>query len=121
MLGFFAACAASESITNENNSTRFTPAFSRPPTAQTSKTAQGRNPRQHYHYLCPMLMTLLVASLAPSCLGHRALKYLVALALVTHHPRDARHYKELIPDHLGIVHSTIETNVCSGSTNPKKY
>ena len=47
-------------------------------------------------------------------------KYSVALALVTHHPRDARHYKELIPDHLGVVHSTIEINVCSGNTNPEK-
>ncbi|SMF85992.1 cation diffusion facilitator family transporter [Tistlia consotensis] len=35
-----------------------------------------------------------------------------ALSVVTHRPRAPEHYRALLPDHLGIVHSTIEVHGC---------
>lgn len=38
--------------------------------------------------------------------------YAAALSVVTHHPLPPGHYRELIPDDLGIEHATIEVHGC---------
>ena len=40
-------------------------------------------------------------------------EYAAAVGLVTHTPRPAAHYRELIPEGLGIVHVTVEVNECA--------
>ncbi len=35
-----------------------------------------------------------------------------AISLVTHQPRSPAHYKALIPEHLGVVHATVEVQAC---------
>ena len=39
-------------------------------------------------------------------------KYSAILSLVTHYPRGAEHYRQLVEDVSGLAHVTIETNVC---------
>lgn len=36
-----------------------------------------------------------------------------ALSVVTHHPQEPSHYKNLIPRHSGVVHTTVEVHRCS--------
>lgn len=33
-----------------------------------------------------------------------------ALSVITHHPREPSHYKDLIPRHSGVVHTTVEVH-----------
>lgn len=39
-------------------------------------------------------------------------KYSAILSIVTHFPRGAEHYKQLVKDVSGLAHITVETNIC---------
>lgn len=45
--------------------------------------------------------------------------YAAALSVVTHDPMPPQHYKDLIPDDLGIEHATIEVHRCEERPAPK--
>jgi cation diffusion facilitator family transporter len=43
-------------------------------------------------------------------------RFAAIISLVTHHPRDPGHYKELLEGLGGLVHTTVEVNGCSGDS-----
>lgn len=45
--------------------------------------------------------------------------YAAALSVITHDPMPPQHYKDLIPDDLGIEHATIEVHRCEEQSIPK--